>query len=339
MPWKVIEPETMDELLQIIRSKTYTNLIYRGQSNCENYELKSSLARNSKLASNEIEKQMIDEFNSKAHLYPEGKDYDCKDQLETLAMMQHYGAPTRLMDWSYSPFIALYFAVKNSFNDKDGVLYCLNWDYISLFNNLKYKKLAKNYNEIVKKDKIDINIKCDAITFGEKYKEIIKINNSIEEDNFLQKYEPKKKNIRLDKQQGLFLISSKINIDYNNLLKNYNVKNGMYDNTAALIQSCVYKNDKFLFGLKEGLIKINKTINNIPIDIVTKIIENRPKISTNSVQPFKGKQVATKIIISKDIKEEVLQYLQLMNISNETLFPEIEGFCMGLKHKMIKKIK
>lgn len=46
---------------------------------------------------------------------------------EWLFLMQHYGVPTRLLDWSESPLVALYFAVedKSETRDKDGVLWCL----------------------------------------------------------------------------------------------------------------------------------------------------------------------------------------------------------------------
>ena len=51
---------------------------------------------------------------------------DIKDGASWLFLMQHYGLPTRLLDWTDSPLIALYFAIKDkTTDDEDGVIYGL----------------------------------------------------------------------------------------------------------------------------------------------------------------------------------------------------------------------
>jgi len=45
-----------------------------------------------------------------------------RNRLEAFAVLQHYGAPTRLLDWTRSPWVALYFAAVNDL-DKDGAVW------------------------------------------------------------------------------------------------------------------------------------------------------------------------------------------------------------------------
>lgn len=60
-----------------------------------------------------------------------------KSQIDKLALMQHYGLPTRILDITTNALVALYFAVSGS-NDKDGIVYLFNRK--KKRKNFKFKK-------------------------------------------------------------------------------------------------------------------------------------------------------------------------------------------------------
>jgi hypothetical protein len=68
----------------------------------------------------EIEKKLLREFGRRAHLYLKDSSQipDSGDTLEWISLMRHYGAPTRMLDWTYSIHVAAHFALSSSENNK-----------------------------------------------------------------------------------------------------------------------------------------------------------------------------------------------------------------------------
>ncbi len=61
----------------------------------------------------EIEAGLMRRFKREAHLFLSNEPPE-EDRIGWLALMRHHGAPTRLLDWSYSFFVALHFALERA---------------------------------------------------------------------------------------------------------------------------------------------------------------------------------------------------------------------------------
>lgn len=134
---KFTEPRPLEEANESAVSEVNRRL-FRGVSD-DKYELKPSLCRivNEWQLKPEpeyvykIECAASKDFKQRLQLYESAPrqldDHDSWDNRVTLwQKMQHYGAPTRLLDWTASPYVAAYFAARESFS-KDGAIYMVDY--------------------------------------------------------------------------------------------------------------------------------------------------------------------------------------------------------------------
>lgn len=110
----------LDELVLCDKSADSSGWVFRGQADAQ-WVIKSSFERSvleplekhwQKCDEEDvlaIERKMIEEFRSRC-----GGEFDVApdDYMGWLCVMQHYGAPTRLVDFSVSPLISLYMATR-----------------------------------------------------------------------------------------------------------------------------------------------------------------------------------------------------------------------------------
>ncbi|MEK6808532.1 MAG: FRG domain-containing protein [Nanoarchaeota archaeon] len=165
-----------------------------------------------------VEEQLIRNYRRRFQWERDAELYN--DILYCISIMQHHGAPTRLLDFTYSPYIGAFFALENSDNppNKDTykkpedmpVLWCINKDWIEDIK-IKDEVVKKIVNELRSKRLYDEN--RNDITFKPMY-----MNNGPKK--FVDIENPLRLNTRLVIQQGTFLCPGDVTCPFEENLKN-----------------------------------------------------------------------------------------------------------------------
>lgn len=286
--------------------------IFRGQSD-SNWKLSTAIER-AKISGkypywsdyvNE-ERWMIDEFKRKFHLYNQ-QNNEPENNFEYLAIMQHYGAPTRLLDFSESFFIALYFAIMDS--SAQSTIFAVN--HLELRNRSQLKAGFKAGVDL--KDTINnclIEYSLNFIGRSESHDE--------NEANFLPLF-PNKYSQRISRQQGLFLFPTNSKKSFE-----YNLNFSFSGSSDVQFKKLMIKDFNTLFRdevLSSTVDYLGLTSHN-----------DRPLNRFDVIQNIN----VVKFNIASNFNHDILNYLKHININAEILFPGLEGLAKSLVQSQIK---
>ncbi len=148
---KEIRINTIEEVVALLTEQTYEEsikryrspFVYRGIPN-ESFKLETSIKRNCKSKQKSLEKVILRNFTKYAAI----QDHHISHSIwRQLFIGQQHGLPTRLLDWTYSPSIAMHFATSGeqlAFMDQhNAVLWKINLEEMNSLLPDSYQNLLR----------------------------------------------------------------------------------------------------------------------------------------------------------------------------------------------------
>lgn len=189
---KHVKIDSWQQFIEIVSGPTFRSWAFRGQSDAS-WQLFSTLSRyflNYHVhpdAWQQQEYRILRIFRRKSHLFLDHIPEE-NDAFQWLALMQHHGAPTRLIDFTWSPYVAAFFALEHA--TADAAVWAL---FPPGLNNSKVKTLRASQK--VSADKIGPWVEGNYETYF------------LPNDNpFVVIGEPQRMNQRLIAQSGTFVL-------------------------------------------------------------------------------------------------------------------------------------
>lgn len=232
---------------------------------------------------------MIEEFKK---VYP--SEFDVRDEFEIIAKMQHYGLPTRLLDFTTNPLVSLYFSCSDIQQDEKVV--------VALLRKNLYDGLDEYKDWIYKAHDQNFLLSCFSENPGNLYMYLgmVYVPNSLffKTPNYITEREKR--------QSSVFML-------FANSIYDVGKNTCISDEEAAYL---IFEGEEYYkknYGSEKSVLKLHPTLKRL----------SRQQYQMNF----------TEIIIPAKRKKDILKQLSNIGISRNYLFPEMEYTAEYIKNK------
>lgn len=318
----LVEIKELHELSRLVRTLGTGRWIFRGHGD-KDWMLASSLERQfvkngcnsiNKIVHNVISATKYDKYRESDELYAidlfkrhaRTRLPQLEHLVEWLAAMQHYGTSTRLLDFTRSIYVALYFAFENKLQKTDVAIYAIQYSDL-LHSDTLSKELIKDQQGIFLKKKVKGHAHIDVE--GARYIE----------ENFY--------NNRKELQDSLIKLADQC-------IERRSNRFGIIPvNVPGVNERLVAQSGLFLLPMKFASFTSNLSASlNVPIDEITKPhhVFNMASYPMNKTELQNATLV--KIVIPRSMSDAMRNMLAQANVSALNLFPGLDGIAKSIRY-------
>lgn len=330
--------EDILDYMSITLSGNSDKKLFRGQSNKE-WNLEPSITRGKKMQNKEA--TMYLEIQQANH-----KEFIDDDFINNACNMQHYGIPTRLLDWTENALHALYFAcVSESWIGAPGKIYYIKSpefininskenEIIEHFLRYKYLNCEKVKESIINHLKKMVSSDSKRYTFFKTkyYNERIKSQQGCFSVYFEQTEEEATiiRELLLDELKNDYL-----NFDLHKGRIEREVLNSISDKITEVVKSKKF-DSYYIRGAIDYINSLLELDNHNQAKLAEELIEWLKKLSKviekkHCMDDIVSHENQLQIIVKPEIKETLIKQLESMGINSRTVYPDIQGLASYLK--------